>query len=747
MASSLTDAQRSTIAKKVGAKASVLSSAVVKLYLASPNPKANRKDPNCILNTWRDLTDSSWKNTHIMGGLVLVVDRQLDTYLLRIFDLDTYELRFEYELYEDIDYKELDKQFHAFEMDDCVAGLAFALAEEAPRFLSKVNAIKPTAKSNAVDALKGKKKEKSGGAGLFGRKKKPTAPTKPMQVSAVTNVVHTQHIGINADGTFDLNNISPEWKALFRQAGIKKKDLTNPETAKAIAETIAATTGMRVVQTPAMVPQMTDDDMKTAGFTTDQIREYDEYQAALAKYEADLAAYEAEQGALAAWERDNAAFLAEQAKKEEEERKKREAEERKAARAPPAQPPRKPNAAASAEGGAVPPARRRSSLLGRMFGGAAPSADAEPPPSPGSSPPPEAELEAQAQAKARVDAERRRLDEEQAEQNRLALEAERLREEQAAAERKREEENRRLQTEHEGRLAGIRRREGEEIERERQKARELAEQARREQDELMAQLNAMKEQRALAEAERQYAEKLADIARREKEEIAAEQRRAKDAAEAEQRQRDTEMLAEMQRAREAAEAAAREQLEIMESLRRMQQETAVAKRALEEEQRKAEEIAALARKKRPPPLPSRLPEKPPLPPLPSAPPRPPPAPSLPLMSKPSAAPSKPAGGLNLAEIGQVKLNKNEVINDKSAPNVTGKAGRPQRTNALLSQIEGGAARLKAAPAAPSGAAALPEVKNMDSNVQVNIMAKLVETMAMRRGALVGDSDDDDGWSD
>jgi hypothetical protein len=190
---SVSDATKTAISKKIGSTASVLASAVVRLYLASPNPKANRKDPNCILNTWRDLTDSAWKNTNIIGALVLVVDRVVDTYLLRIFDLDSLELRFEYELYEDIDYKELDKQFHAFEMDDCVAGLAFAMAEEAPKFLSKVNALKPSSKSNAVDALKGnKKKTNSTRGGLFGRKKKPEL--KP-QISSVTNVVHTQHIG------------------------------------------------------------------------------------------------------------------------------------------------------------------------------------------------------------------------------------------------------------------------------------------------------------------------------------------------------------------------------------------------------------------------------------------------------------------------------------------------------------------------------------------------------------------------
>jgi len=137
-------------------------------------------------------------------------------------------MRFEFELYEDIEYKALDAQFHSFEMEDCVGGFSFCNKEEAPKFMSKVTALKPSAKDNAVDALKGQNK----GGGLFSsfrtKEKKPVAP----QVSSVVQVVHTQHIGINPDGTFDLNNISPEWKQLFRQAGIKKKDLANPEVAK-----------------------------------------------------------------------------------------------------------------------------------------------------------------------------------------------------------------------------------------------------------------------------------------------------------------------------------------------------------------------------------------------------------------------------------------------------------------------------------------------------------------------------------
>lgn len=357
---SLLDHEKSALAKKVGSTASIIITSVVRFYLASPNPKAKKNDPNSVIKNFPDISDRQWKFTNVVGALVLLVDRTLDTFLFRIYDLEgDHELRFEYELYEDIEYKALDAQFHAFEMDDCVGGFSFASKDEAPKFLSKVNALKPTSKGGAVDALKGKKKPAaSGGGGLFGKKPKP----KPvMEVSAVINVTHTQHVGVGADGGFDLNNISPEWKALFKQAGIRKKDLANPETAKAIADTIirsqpveqhaqlkaqmappattarAATPAAAAQQAPAQQQQQQQQtvldplamDLEQAKqvYTPEQVRELEAYREAMRKYEEEMAAYEAEQAALAAWERDNKKLIAEKEAKalaDEQERVRRE---------------------------------------------------------------------------------------------------------------------------------------------------------------------------------------------------------------------------------------------------------------------------------------------------------------------------------------------------------------------------------------------------------------------------------------
>merc|ERR1712194_822035 len=114
-----------------------------------------------------------------------------------------------------------------------------------------------------------------------------------------------QHVGLNQDGTFDMQNLPSNWKSMFKQAGIKKRDLQNPETAGAI---------MKVIQEQEMKEQMKDMIAEEYGdeYDEDQIdsaidnnEEYEQYQDELRAYYEELAAYEAEQTALAAWEEEN----------------------------------------------------------------------------------------------------------------------------------------------------------------------------------------------------------------------------------------------------------------------------------------------------------------------------------------------------------------------------------------------------------------------------------------------------------
>ena len=79
--------------------------------------------------------------------------------------------------------------------------------------------------------------------------------------------------------------------------------------------------------------------------------------------------------------------------------------------------------------------------------------------------------------------------------------------------------------------------------------------------------------------------------------------------------------------------------------------------------------------------------------------------------------------------------------------------RDEKKNALLGALEKGVQLKKVdgggsgANAGSSNTPALTKLPQLDNTLQTSIMAKLVETMNMRRGALVGGDSDDDDWSD
>ena len=66
------------------------------------------------------------------------------------------------------------------------------------------------------------------------RGKAGTTDEELLEISLPTNFQHTSHIGWTDDATFELRNIPPEWKRFFQAAGIRKRDLEDPETRKAI---------------------------------------------------------------------------------------------------------------------------------------------------------------------------------------------------------------------------------------------------------------------------------------------------------------------------------------------------------------------------------------------------------------------------------------------------------------------------------------------------------------------------------
>lgn len=97
-------------------------------------------------------------------------------------------------------------------------------------------------RSTATTADGGKKGESSFFSGLFRRKdEKERGKKKPSELTAddigePEDFRHLSHMGFNPlTGTFDTENIPDEWVAVFKKAGISKKQLKNKETAGFIA--------------------------------------------------------------------------------------------------------------------------------------------------------------------------------------------------------------------------------------------------------------------------------------------------------------------------------------------------------------------------------------------------------------------------------------------------------------------------------------------------------------------------------
>jgi len=69
------------------------------------------------------------------------------------------------------------------------------------------------------------------------KKKGPKGTIK--EITGPTKVVHNSHIGWDPKSGFQIRNIPPEWKELFKAAGVRPSELKNPETAAFIMTTVA----------------------------------------------------------------------------------------------------------------------------------------------------------------------------------------------------------------------------------------------------------------------------------------------------------------------------------------------------------------------------------------------------------------------------------------------------------------------------------------------------------------------------
>jgi len=231
----LNDSERRGAEQSLGSSCTCHCTAVARLYVAS---------------------GTQWTYNGNMGAIVVCSDKNFGgSYFLRMVDLKSMSVVYEQEFYNNFLYTAPRPYFHAFESDRDVMGISFADQQEAQKFFSSVvtcktktvapvgtpvatRRVNPESIPDAETPKQRKLREKKEREREKGRQKLQRSKGRAMVIEGPTNVTHVSHIGWDPRDGFQIRNIPTEWKKLFKDAGIKKSDLKNPETAAFIYSTV-----------------------------------------------------------------------------------------------------------------------------------------------------------------------------------------------------------------------------------------------------------------------------------------------------------------------------------------------------------------------------------------------------------------------------------------------------------------------------------------------------------------------------
>jgi len=246
MAGTVSSEQLSKLSYLNGEKSTIITTGIARLHTSN---KADRK----------------WLYTELCGAICLVIDRGLGGIpFFRMYDLNTFDMVFECELYLDFhnSYVEINDFFHCFEVPgEFFIGFSFADSNEAMKFRVCVQNYSPKSnkpvftfkpQSTQVSEKPKEKKKKGFFASLFSKKeKKPKEGDErkldsddedyfnSLAISQPHQLVHENHIGWDSkNNCFDFSQLSRETKKMFKNAGIRKKDLRDKDTALMIYATL-----------------------------------------------------------------------------------------------------------------------------------------------------------------------------------------------------------------------------------------------------------------------------------------------------------------------------------------------------------------------------------------------------------------------------------------------------------------------------------------------------------------------------
>ncbi|KAI8143992.1 hypothetical protein BJV82DRAFT_610154 [Fennellomyces sp. T-0311] len=185
----LPSAQDKNLVRKALPTSKILTAAVARLFVASPDP-------------------SRWSYANVWGAATFCKDKSKNgSFFIRLVDIENQAgVLWEQELYEGFDYIKEKPFFHTFETDDCLAGLMFVDEGEAETFYKKL--------SNR-DSIK-----LDDGSGKGGFLKKTNGRKKGIdknQIGVPSEFRHVGHIGYTPEKGFSIENNDPEWSGVFEQ--------------------------------------------------------------------------------------------------------------------------------------------------------------------------------------------------------------------------------------------------------------------------------------------------------------------------------------------------------------------------------------------------------------------------------------------------------------------------------------------------------------------------------------------------
>ncbi|CEO99970.1 CRIB domain-containing protein [Plasmodiophora brassicae] len=225
--------QQDAIRKILGGTASPLCFGICRVLMAAPN-------------------GGGWQDTNLWGAITLIMDRSRNAKIIRVYDLQTYDVIFDEELYVGMQYLAARAYFHTVEVYGAILGFDFTNEQDAYNFHNRVVSMVPPAQMPAPPIIAQPAPSSSSGSfGIFDKMKVMfSKKEKEMQIGAPSNVVHRSHIGISGDKGFEVKNIPEEWKALFKASGIKPSDLKDQATASLVYNTISSHYRASVVGAP-----------------------------------------------------------------------------------------------------------------------------------------------------------------------------------------------------------------------------------------------------------------------------------------------------------------------------------------------------------------------------------------------------------------------------------------------------------------------------------------------------------------